>query len=148
MKFIVLNTYFHPFPSKIYLIDCLLSGCKFSIYATNSFFGFLFWLRHVACRILIPRPGIGPALPAVEARSPNHWTAREVPMPQIFEMSQFFLPLPTFDVINFFNAKNKANKQIKPQYTICLVKTSPAEKTTTSVLIDIKGQQRLVKWQL
>ena len=33
----------------------------------------------VACRmILVPRPGIKPVPPEVEARSLNHWTAREV----------------------------------------------------------------------
>ena len=38
-----------------------------------------FWPRRAACRILVPRPGIEPVAPAVEARSLNHWTAREVP---------------------------------------------------------------------
>ena len=28
--------------------------------------------------ILVPRAGIEPVLPAVEAQSPNHWTVREV----------------------------------------------------------------------
>ena len=32
------------------------------------------------CGILVPRLGIKPAPPAVEAASPNHWTAREVPV--------------------------------------------------------------------
>ena len=40
---------------------------------------FLFWPRHAACRILVPRPGIEPVPPAVEAQSPNRWTAREAP---------------------------------------------------------------------
>ena len=29
--------------------------------------------------ILVPQPGIERLPPAVEARSPNHWTAREFP---------------------------------------------------------------------
>ena len=33
----------------------------------------------MACGILVPRLGIEPMSPAVEARSPNHWTTREVP---------------------------------------------------------------------
>ena len=33
----------------------------------------------MACRTLVPQPGIEPVPPAVEARSLNHWTAREVP---------------------------------------------------------------------
>ena len=41
---------------------------------------FFFWpRRHAACGILVPRPGIEPAPPALEAQSLNHWTAREVP---------------------------------------------------------------------
>ena len=35
-----------------------------------------FWPCHVACRILLPRPGIEPLCRAVEAWSPNHWTTR------------------------------------------------------------------------
>ena len=42
-------------------------------------FGGVFWPRCVACRILVPPPGMEPVPPAVEAQSPNHWTAREVP---------------------------------------------------------------------
>ena len=38
-----------------------------------------FWLCHTACKILAPQPGIEPVLPAVEAWSPNHWKAREIP---------------------------------------------------------------------
>ena len=33
----------------------------------------------MACRILVPQPGIEPVPPAVEAQSPNHWAAREFP---------------------------------------------------------------------
>ena len=40
---------------------------------------FKFWPCHVACRILVPGAGIEPVSPAVEVRSPNHWTAREFP---------------------------------------------------------------------
>ena len=34
---------------------------------------------HATCGILVPRPGIKPTLPALEAGSLNHWTAGEVP---------------------------------------------------------------------
>ena len=57
-------------------------------YTTNGklvrfYFGFLpfcllFWLYHVACGIFIPLPGIEPIPPAMEVRSLNHWTIREV----------------------------------------------------------------------
>ena len=33
-----------------------------------------FWLYHVACRMLVPQPGIEPRLSAVRVQSPNHWT--------------------------------------------------------------------------
>ena len=38
----------------------------------------LFWLRHVACGILVPQPGIKPTAPALEVQGLNHWTAGEV----------------------------------------------------------------------
>ena len=40
---------------------------------------FVFFACHVACRILVPRPGIKPRPSAMKAQSPNHWTAREFP---------------------------------------------------------------------
>ena len=39
------------------------------------------WLCHTACGILVPRPGIEPLPPALEAWRPNPWTAREFPPP-------------------------------------------------------------------
>ena len=46
---------------------------------------FLFLLKHrTACGILVPRPGTELEPPAVEARSLNHWTAREVSIMPIF----------------------------------------------------------------
>ena len=50
------------------------------------FIGFLFalfvcfWPHQVACRILVPPPGIKPRPLAVIAQSPNHWNAREFPL--------------------------------------------------------------------
>ena len=40
---------------------------------------FFFWPSCTVCGILVPRPGITPAPPALEAQSLNYWTAREVP---------------------------------------------------------------------
>ena len=37
-----------------------------------------------ACRILVPQPDIEPVPPAVDAQSPNHWTAKEFPVFSIF----------------------------------------------------------------
>ena len=36
--------------------------------------------HHTACRILVSKPGVEPMTPAGEAQSPNHKTAREVPL--------------------------------------------------------------------
>ena len=67
-------------------------GSPFSCKCLSGFFIFLdalfsdgmcllfyFWLHHTTCGILIPQPGIKPVSPALEAQSPNHWTAKEVP---------------------------------------------------------------------
>ena len=43
----------------------------------------------MACGILVPRLGIEPMSPAVEARSPNHWTIREVPKMENFIQAKF-----------------------------------------------------------
>ena len=53
-----------------------------------------------ACRILVPQPGIEPVPPAVEARSLNHWTAREVPI-------GLFLQL----ICRFKNLQNKLEEK-------------------------------------
>ena len=60
------------------------STCRFLISEIiNAFIiyeTFLFWLHCEACGILVPRPGTEPKPRALEVRSLNHWTAREVPM--------------------------------------------------------------------
>ena len=38
-----------------------------------------FKLCHMACKILVPQPGIEPEHTAVKTPSPSHWTTREVP---------------------------------------------------------------------
>ena len=39
-----------------------------------------FSLHPVTCGILVPQPETESTLPALEALSLNHWTAREVPL--------------------------------------------------------------------
>ena len=34
----------------------------------------------MACGTLVPQPGVEPVPPAVQGQSPDHWTAREVPV--------------------------------------------------------------------
>ena len=41
-------------------------------------YSFISWPHQLACRILVPRPGIEPAPLALPAQSLNPWTAREV----------------------------------------------------------------------
>ena len=45
----------------------------------SSFFFFFFFLAEPHGGVLVSQPGIKPGPPAVEARSPNCWTAREFP---------------------------------------------------------------------
>ena len=49
-----------------------------SLLICGFFLFYRFWPRCAACGILVPRTGIEPVPPAVEAWSLNHWTAREV----------------------------------------------------------------------
>lgn len=55
------------------LLACVARTCRCLLH--SFFFG------RTACRILVPRLGIEPASPALEARNLNLWTAREVPPP-------------------------------------------------------------------
>ena len=60
---------FKPYPDSDYLYPR----------PPTLYFFFFFWPCRAACGILVPGPGIEPMPPAVEAQSPNHWEAREVP---------------------------------------------------------------------
>ena len=57
---------------------CCYLGCILEIY--GAFCLFVFWLHRVTCGISVPRLGMEPMPPAVEAWSLNHWTTREVPV--------------------------------------------------------------------
>ena len=49
----------------------------------NLFSYFIFFgggAHPAACRILVPRLGVQPVSPELEAQSLNHWTTREVPL--------------------------------------------------------------------
>ena len=48
----------------------------------------IFWPCCVACRTLVPWPGIEPVPPAEEAHNLNHWNAREVPIRTLSEGSK------------------------------------------------------------
>ena len=64
----------------------------FIFFFLSFFFFFPLWPRHTAFRIFIPRPGIEPAPPAVEAWSLNHWATREVPPFFLLLLFTFFPP--------------------------------------------------------
>lgn len=50
-----------------------------SIFFKNYLLTLIFWLHYVACGVLVPRSGVTPVPPALEAWSLNHWTSRRVP---------------------------------------------------------------------
>ena len=60
---------------------------KGKYYTFFFLFGHVAW--HVGYGILVPQPGIEPTPLAVEVRSLNHWTVREVPILHFF-FSIFF----------------------------------------------------------
>ena len=50
----------------------------------------------MACGILVPQPGIEPALLAFKAQSLNHWTAREVFLLGRYQEGIYYVPGDTF----------------------------------------------------
>ena len=55
------------------------------IFSLTLYFCFFFFLFGcMACRLLVPWPGIKPAPSAADTQSFNHWTAKEVPIPSVF----------------------------------------------------------------
>ena len=48
------------------------------------------WPLCTDCGILVPRPGIEPASPAVKVQSCNHWTAREFPVLFCFLIKRYW----------------------------------------------------------
>ena len=78
-----------------------------------------FCLHNAACEILVPRPGIEPMPSAVEGRSLNHWTTREVPWLPCFYLQALplfpALPIPWSLLYSFLHG-------ICPHLTYCVVK--------------------------
>ena len=62
------------FSSSTHVLHCLQT-CNW----LDLFYFLTFWPHHEACRILVPRSGIKPKPPVVEAQNPNHWTVKEIP---------------------------------------------------------------------
>ena len=60
------------------ILDFFTSMCN--LYHVQAYFLFsFFWPPWAACGIWVPWPGMSPMPPAMEAWSPNHWTARGFP---------------------------------------------------------------------
>ena len=70
-------------PSQIPLLVSTFSPIpQFCFLFIVFFFVFFFFLlSQEACEILVSQPGIEHTPPALEAQSPNHWSTKEVPMP-------------------------------------------------------------------
>ena len=79
----------------------------------------------MACRILIPQPGVDLVPPAVEAWSLNHWTSREVPKILQYSMSMFL----EVAIIAYYNLKVIANNK-----TIKLIEENIIEHVCHPVL--------------
>ena len=69
--------------------DCIKSRINL---VRNDTYIFKIMYLFMACGTLVPQPGTEPRSLAVEARSLNHWTTREVP-----EMIFFHKSLPTHE---------------------------------------------------
>ena len=86
--------------SKQYYVWLICLIVSFNLYSAlhqlplfQCHFFFIFWLHCTACGILVLWPGIEHRPSAVRAQSPNHWTAREFPMPFIYLFIYFFKEL-------------------------------------------------------
>ena len=84
------------------LREDVVCAVSLAIFKSVLDFFLFFWLRRVACRILVPPPGIKPAPtpPAVEVQSLNHWTAREVPVLDLKKKNYYDI-LPNIVLDNF-----------------------------------------------
>ena len=74
----------------IFTFHCFLFFFFFNVYL------FIFWPRQTAYGILVLQPGIKPMLHTLEARSLNHWTAREVPHCFLFNVTLLFFVILSF----------------------------------------------------
>ena len=100
MKIKIMRSFFPPsdwqrlIMTRVLMFSCKVGrnvNCNFSdqyiskleiyipIYPVIILLSF-FWPHLAACGILVPRTGIKPVPPVLEAQSLNHWTAREVPV--------------------------------------------------------------------
>ena len=86
----LLTTLFH--------IEMVFYKAQHNLYAFFFSFLYLFWLYHMAYRILVLQSGTKPASPPLEAKSLNHWTAIEV-LNIIFHSSPTGHELPIIKIV-------------------------------------------------
>ena len=60
-----------------YILPLSIFSFLFNLVKVFFFKFFFLFIRHTACGILVPQPGIEPMLPPLGAQSLNHWTTRE-----------------------------------------------------------------------
>ena len=71
-----------PFSLSLFFLKIFLCGPFFKVFIEFVTISFLFYVLifwHKACRISAPQPGIKPAPPVLEARSPNYLMVKEFP---------------------------------------------------------------------
>lgn len=86
-------------PSDILEAHPLQDACSVR---SSSSAGIFFWLHREACGILVSQLGIKSMFPAVEARSFNHWTTREVLLLPDLKLKTLTLAFPGAQPFFFF----------------------------------------------
>ena len=88
-----------------FFLKCWLEFTSETIWAWRFLFSFFFLAPLRSMQDLVPPPGIKPTPPAVETRSLNHWTAREVPrflFQTVFGFLNLFIYLFIYLFIHLF----------------------------------------------
>ena len=90
----------------------IYSNFSFFYYMIVAFMSILFiylfiyfWPCRATCGILVPQPGIEPVPHAVEAQSPNFWTAREFPFHALYKknlLSLKYKEICLFYLVKYF----------------------------------------------
>ena len=108
---------------------------------------FFFWLCHVACGILVPRPGIEPMASAVEVPHLNHWAAREAPWSLILRNLQKVNPRIGSSI------SHKQRASVKRGYLTYLCGTDQRVSRwgrklgQQNVAVECRGWSRVTKWR-
>ena len=102
------------------------------------FLFFLIWPNYVACRILVPQPGMDPVPPALKVQSLNHGPPGKPPTVK-FQGAEY---QPSFLEVIFEHSWQKKNKPGADMVFPCLHVTESRRWKLRSALIEGKGQER------